>query len=192
MKKMDATFWNEHYESNHTPWDLNTISTPLKEYIDQLTNKDLLILIPGAGNGYEAEYLHQLGFKNVYVVDFVQTVLNDFAARNPDFPKEHLICSDFFELKGQFDLILEQTFFCAIDPALRSRYALKMNELLVDEGKLVGLLFNRSFEGGPPFGGNEEEYRNYFEDQFSEISMEPCYNSIPPRLGSELFIQLKK
>ena len=192
MKKMDATFWNEHYESNHTPWDLNSVSTPLKEYIDQLTNKNLRILIPGAGNGYEAEYLHQLGFKHVYVVDFVQTVLYDFAARNPDFPKEHLICSDFFELKGQFDLILEQTFFCAIDPALRSNYGLKMNELLVDEGKLVGVLFNRSFEGGPPFGGNEEEYRNYFKDMFSETVMEPCYNSILPRLGSELFIQLKK
>ncbi len=39
---------------------------------------------------------------------------------------------------------------------------------------------------------NLEEYRNYFKDMFSETVLEPCYNSIPPRLGSELFIHLKK
>lgn len=30
---------------------------PLKVYFDQLTNKDLKILIPGGGNSHEAEYL---------------------------------------------------------------------------------------------------------------------------------------
>jgi len=192
MKKMDATFWNNHYESNHTPWDLNEISTPLKEYIDQLTYKNSRILIPGAGNAYEAEYLHLQGFNNVFVVDFAQKALDDFALRNPSFPKEHLICSDFFMLENQFDLILEQTFFCAIDPSLRTSYAKKMKELLVDGGKLVGVLFNRNFEGGPPFGGNEKEYRAYFEPHFRMVNMAECYNSILPRNGAELFVQLKK
>jgi hypothetical protein len=63
---------------------------------------------------------------------------------------------------------------------------------LKPEGKLVGLLFNRSFEGGPPFGGSKEEYETYFHPYFSSIKMDECHNSIEPRMGTELFIQLQK
>ena len=65
-----------------------------------------------------------------------------------------------------------------------------MKELLAPEGKLVGVLFNREFQGGPPFGGNKKEYRFYFEGIFENIKIEPCYNSIKPRLNSEYFVTL--
>lgn len=64
--QLDADFWNERYSSQQTGWDIGSPSTPLKEYIDQLTDKDIRILIPGCGNAYEAEYLHQQGFSNVF------------------------------------------------------------------------------------------------------------------------------
>ena len=99
----------------------------------------------------------------------------------------NIITGNFFEHKGQYDLILEQTFFCAIDPALRSSYVTKMHELLTPGGKLVGVLFNRSFEGGPPFGGSKEEYELLFSKHLHIKKMELCYNSIPPRQGAELF-----
>ncbi len=188
MIDLNANFWQERYDSQQTGWDLGTISPPLKAYFDQLTDKSIRILIPGAGNAHEAAYLHQLGFSNVFVVDLVQDVLDAFKLNHPSFNPEHLICANFFDLDGNFDLIVEQTFFCAIDPSLRADYALKMSELLSDQGKLVGLLFDRSFEGGPPFGGNKEEYFNYFEKYFALIRMEECYNSASPRLGSEIFI----
>lgn len=190
--KFNTDFWESRYINQQTGWDLGTVSPPLKSYFDQLENKELRILIPGAGNAYEAEYLHQKGFKNVFVVDLVKKTLDDFQDRNPDFPSEHLICVDFFELNQSFDLIIEQTFFCAISPSLRQAYAQKMNDLLVSKGKLVGLLFNRSFEGGPPFGGSKTEYLEYFNPYFFQIEMEECYNSIPPRQGTELFIKLVK
>jgi hypothetical protein len=47
--------------SNETGWDLGQVSPPLKAYIDQLTDKNLRILIPGCGNSYEAEYLLEKG-----------------------------------------------------------------------------------------------------------------------------------
>ena len=191
-KILDADFWNERYESQNTGWDIGEVSTPLKDYFDQLTDRSMSILIPGAGNAYEAEYLLQLGFENVSIVDFAPNPLSDFKQRNPSFPDERLLLKDFFELEGEFDLIIEQTFFCALDPSLRKNYAKKMSELLSQNGKLVGVLFNRHFDGGPPFGGDRAEYLAYFENLFIIEHMDDCYNSIPPRQGSELFIQLRK
>ena len=103
-----------------------------------------------------------------------------------------MVCGDFFELDKQFDLVLEQTFFCAIDPALRKKYVSKMHEIIKPGGKLVGVMFNRSFEGGPPFGGEANEYRELFEPYFKVKVMEPCYNSISPRKGAEVFVVMVK
>lgn len=67
-----------------------------------------------------------------------------------------------------------------------------MYQLLKPGGKLVGVLFNRSFEGGPPFGGSKSEYLSLFQNQFTVTSMEECYNSIAPRKNAELFVKLIK
>ena len=56
-KTLDDQYWSERYSQNKTGWDIGYPSTPLKEYIDQVTDLDLNILIPGCGNAYEAEYL---------------------------------------------------------------------------------------------------------------------------------------
>lgn len=191
--KLDPSYWNLRYEQGTTGWDIGDISTPLKTYFDQLTNKNLHILIPGGGNSYEAEYLFHRGFTNVYVIDMSQKALENFSKRVPEFPKEQLIQGDFFTLHQEFDIIVEQTFFCAIDPSLRPLYAEKMYALLKSNGKLVGLLFNVPLNTDePPFGGNKTEYLSYFESLFEIEIMEETYNSIPPRKNSELFIKLRK
>ena len=59
---LSADYWNERYLNNASQWDLGAVSPPLKKYIDQKLNKDLAILIPGAGNSYEAIYLMEQGF----------------------------------------------------------------------------------------------------------------------------------
>ncbi len=88
---------------------------------------------------------------------------------------------------------MEQTFFCAIDPKLRAAYAAKCAELLAPGGRLVGVLFNTTFsKPGPPFGGTIEEYHAYFEPYFRFIHFEEAFNSIAPRQGRELFINLQK
>ena len=71
----EQAFWTNRYQENRTGWDIGYPSTPLKEYFDQLDNKALKILIPGAGNAYEAEYLWQQGFKNVHVLDISEIPL---------------------------------------------------------------------------------------------------------------------
>lgn len=193
MQALDKNYWTTRYLQKETGWDVGEITKPLKEYIDQLNNKELKILIPGAGNAYEAEYLFKNGFKNVFVVDISDEPLKNIQQRVPDFPKQHLLLGDFFELDKTFDLIIEQTFFCALTPNLRPAYAKKMSELLSTKGKLAGLLFNDVLNTDkPPFGGNAEEYKKYFEPYFNFKIFEPCYNSIKPRANRELFIILEK
>lgn len=125
MIELNQEYWTKRYNDQETGWDVGDVSTPLKEYIDQLSNKELKILIPGAGNAYEAEYLYKQGFKNVFVIDISQEPLKNILKRSPDFPAEQLIHGDFFEHSNTYDLIIEQTFFCAIDPSLRANYAKK-------------------------------------------------------------------
>ena len=190
---LNKNFWDLRYQNNEIGWDIGYISTPLKKYIDQLTDKNIKILIPGGGNSYEAEYLHNLDFKNVFVVDISPTALTNLKSRVPDFPKNHLINIDFFKLNNSFDLILEQTFFCALTPKLRDNYVLKMNQLLRPNGKLVGLLFNIPLnKDRPPFGGTKKEYLSYFKTYFKIEIMELSYNSISERTNIELFIKLIK
>lgn len=192
-EQFDAAYWQQRYQSGRTGWDTGGITTPLKEYFDQLKDKQMRILIPGCGRAYEAEYLSRKDFEQVYIADVASEPLEQFSRRVPDFPKEHLLQQDFFSLKGAYDLMVEQTFFCALDPALRSAYARQSAALLKPGGKLMGLLFDTSFtHDGPPFGGSREEYRKYFEPYFDFLHFEPAFNSIPPRQGSELFILLQK
>ncbi len=191
--EMNAAYWQRRYEEGSTGWDAGAITTPLKEYFDQLENKDVKILIPGAGNGYEAEYLHGLGFSNVFVVDLAEWPLQNIKQRTPSFPEDHLVLGDFFDLHGQYDLMIEQTFFCAIDPALRSEYVRQSWQLLAPGGQLVGLLWNIPMRAdAPPFGGSEAEYHGLFGELFQIEVLEEAYNSIPPRAGSEVFVKFVK
>lgn len=193
MLNLSEDFWGKKYKTNKIGWDLGEISPPLKSYFHQLTNKALKILIPGAGNSYEAEYLFNNGFKNVYVIDIAKQPLENLKKRVPNFPETQLIHANFFDLEDTFDLIIEQTFFCAINPDLRQKYASKMHSLLNKNGKLVGLLFDAKLnKDHPPFGGNKKEYLTYFKKYFSIDILEKCYNSYPNRNKMELFVKFTK
>lgn len=193
METLNKDFWDHRYINNDIGWDTGSITTPLKTYFDQLKNKDLRILIPGCGNAHEAEYLMNNQFKNVFILDISELALFNFKNRVPNFPDDHLINEDFFYHKGEYDLMIEQTFFCAISPSLRSQYVKKTHDLLSKNGQLVGLLFNVDLnENHPPFGGSKKEYLTYFSPYFNIQIMETSYNSIAPRNGRELFIKMIK
>ncbi len=192
---LSKEYWEERYATGDTAWDMEMVSPPLKTYFDQLNNKDLRILIPGAGNSYEAEYFAHNGFTNITVIDIaaepierLTNILGDLFGKTIN-----VIQGDFFAHQGQYDLIIEQTFFCALDPSMRKMYVNKMSELLAPNGKVAGVMFRTEFENpGPPFGGTPEEYQKLFEKLFEIKTLENCYNSHPKRENNEVFVQFIK
>lgn len=190
--ELNSDYWSLRYQEASTGWDIGYASPQLMELAAEFP-KDSRILIPGCGRAYEAEALHQLGYTHVVVADWSPEPLEEFAQRIPDFPSSHLVCGDFFELEPAFDLILEQTFYCALPPNRRDDYVKRAHELLVGGGVLAGLLFDFPLTAeGPPFGGSEAEYRERFAPYFELQRLERADKSIPPRAGRELVFRFMK
>jgi methyl halide transferase len=193
MHNNTAAYWQQRYQTNDAPWDIGEASTPIIQYVAQLPNKNISILIPGCGTGYEATYLQQQGFTNITCIDIAEEAINRCKHILPKTHTVTLLQEDFFTHQQTYDLIIEQTFFCALPPTMRQQYVQHMHSLLKPQGKLVGVLFNKMFaHDGPPYGGNPQEYRTLFEPFFTIKTMEPCYNSIQPRAGNEVFVVLNR
>ncbi len=186
--KLDKDFWEGRYIAKTTGWDIGYVSPQLVLFFESLSVKDQRILIPGCGNGHEAIWLAEHGFTHVSVVDLAKPPLDNVTEKTAS--KVNCIQGDFFELAEQYDLIIEQTFFCALDPNLRKQYVEKMAYLLAPNGKLAGLLFDTVFEReGPPFGGSTEEYKQLFASHFEVSNLEKAQHSIPARQGREVFFE---
>ena len=194
MDMLDKNYWNSRWQNKETGWDIGNASTPLTAFTDQLIHKNSSILIPGCGNAYEAGHLLSKGFSNITLLDISPLLVDGLTLKLEAHIGNGLqvICDNFFNHQANYDLILEQTFFCALHPSLREAYAKHMHQLLKPQGKLAGVFFNKTFTDNPPFGGKADEYRLLFSPYFTIEKMELCYNSIQPRLGSELFVVLKK
>ena len=189
---LTSNYWNNRYLNNQTGWDIGYSNNALTEFVETTCTSVAEILIPGAGSGYEVEFLWKKGFKNVFALDASEVAKSLFLKRVNDFPQDQYIVGDFFNHESSYDAILEQTFFCALLPTLRHKYVEKMHSLLKDKGILAGVLFNFKKEDGPPFGGSREEYESLFRSRFELKTLELCRNSIVPRQGSEFFIQFVK
>jgi thiopurine S-methyltransferase len=188
----DKSYWEGRFQEGRTGWDIGYAAPALLEYVRSTQSKDARILIPGCGHAYEAEVLYPEGYRNIHLLDLAPSALENFRQRVPEFPEEQIHEEDLFSHKKSYDLVLEQTFFCALNPKQRTDYVDKMHDLLVPGGKLAGLLFDADWEGGPPYSGDREEYESLFEKRFKILKMERARNSIPPRQGSELFFELEK
>ncbi|RAI99896.1 thiopurine S-methyltransferase [Chitinophaga skermanii] len=189
---LDKHYWNERYRTGDIGWDMGRVSPPLEAFINQYPHLNARILIPGGGNSYEAKYLWDKGFTDITVVDISDALVLNLKRKYRE-TGINFIAGDFFRHDGEYDLILEQTFLSAIDPALRERYAQKMHQLLWLNGRFVGVIFKKNFEQpGPPFGGSVKDYRRLFEPYFNFHIFAPCINSHPARQGNELFFSFRK
>jgi thiopurine S-methyltransferase len=193
--KLDKAYWDSRYQSDNIGWDIGFVSPAIKNWFDIQENKDLHILIPGAGSGYEVSYAHKIGFKNVFYMDISSEAVALFKSKNKSFPENRILSSDFFDLNlsSHFDIIIEQTFFCAQSPSRRVKYVKKTHDLLRKKGQIVGLLFGINFQkNGPPFGGDIVQYQKLFESKYEIEKLQICKNSIPERAGNEIWMELTK
>jgi SAM-dependent methyltransferase len=187
MSEDEGLYWDQRWREGDTGWDIRGVSPPLQQYFQQLPDKAASILIPGCGNAYEAAWLLDHGFTNITLLDISKSLTQRLREQFPVSNSLTILTADFFRHKGQYDLIIEQTFFCALDPGQREAYVQQTHNLLRPGGKLAGLLFDRDFPGGPPYGGHKLEYQNLLEKRYLVKTLAPCYNSIKPRTGTELF-----
>ena len=191
-------YWEESYQSKEMGWDIGEPTQIFKNWI-QSKSKPLSICVLGTENGWDALHFSKLGHI-VTAVDFAEGAvnnMNDSARRlNLAINIMHL---DIFDLSQHFhqdfDVVLEYTCFCAIDPTRRKDYIEMVSHILKPEGELVGLLFpidKDPNDDGPPFGVDLNATILLFFRYMRLIKKEIPQLSIERRKGREVFVIFRK
>ena len=191
-------YWEESYQSGEMGWDLGR-TTPVFENWIQSKSDPLSICILGAGNGWDALHFSKLGH-TVTAVDFAESAINNMhkSAQRYDL-SINVLHLDIFDLSQKFhqdfDVVLEYTCFCAIDPMRRKDYIEMVSHILKPEGELVGLFFpidKDPTDGGPPFGVDIHATTLLFSRYMRLIKKETSQLSIERRKGREVFVIFRK
>lgn len=193
-KKLSESYWDKRHQLGDTPWDIGEAAPALISYFSKNSLEGKTLLIPGAGLAHEAKALSKI-YPNarITVLDISQSLVHYLQDAFAGQGNVTIICEDFFDHDGKYDFIMEQTFFCALDPSLRKAYFSKMFELLRPGGRLAGLWFHCVFDKiGPPFGGDVEDYVQDAKTFFKEFTIDYHPDSIPPRKDREVFLEFIK
>ncbi len=183
--------WEALYLRGFTGWELSRAAPPLASYFERSSPKGARALVVGCGRGNEARLLAELGAR-VTAIDIAPTAIEQAKAIASPHPIEYRV-ADVFALRGRpaaFDLVVEHTCFCAIDPSRRDDFVAAMADALVPGGALVGLFYAHGREGGPPFTVTEEELRERFSPAFEIEALGAARDSIITRRGDELLGRL--
>lgn len=198
-----ANFWNQKYldwkSTDQAPgWDLGKASPFLYEVLPQLKILKQRVAVLGAGAGHDAFHLASLGHL-VTAFDISSEAIERAKSLYPesqnlkyvqaDLLNESAMSKNYF---GQFDLVFEHTFFCAINPMHRTKAIETMWKLTGPDGHLLANFFVITPEGGPPFGATEWELRQRLSKRFKSLYWTRWQTSPANRLGWELIVYAKK
>ena len=193
----NSQFWEGIYLEDDAGWDLGGATPIFDSMADSISPGKVCII--GCGRGYDAIMFAQKGFE-VTAIDFAPsaiTAVKDLARKAK--LAVNTIENDIFTLApvyaNTYDFIIEQTCFCAINPARRSEYETVVNQLLKPGGLLIGLWFpldKSKGEGGPPWGTTIEEVKSIFKDGWKIEKEEFPDLSIGLRKGREKLIVFSK
>ncbi len=176
-------FWEEKYLTNYTPWDIGEVAPAFIKYFTKEQNqekKHINVAVLGCGRGHDAFYIaNHKKSSIVYGFDFSYNAIRFCNKKKNEINSEsntyfHQV--DFFELVNEkkwstfFDLVIEHTSLCAIEPKRRGEYVNLIKYLLKPKGLLIGLFFMRPKElSGPPYGSTPDEIRTLLQEGFTEI-----------------------
>ncbi|KAH8701894.1 putative thiol methyltransferase [Talaromyces proteolyticus] len=152
-------------------------------------------LVPGCGTGYDVLLLASFGY-DAYGLDYSEAAVetankeaaknrDEYGTKDPAVGQGNVVFvqGDFFkddwltklELEqNSFDLIYDYTFFCALQPYLRPKWALRHRQLLAPPptGNLICLEWPTTRDpslGGPPFGVSSWAYMSHLSHPGEEI-----------------------
>ena len=182
--------WQKHYDENDLGWDLGQVAPPFVKLLESNIILPGKTLVPGCGRGHEVVYLAENGF-NVTALDYslgaVEYLRQAIQQRKLDCEILHV---DFFDLNSSYDetydLLIEQTFFCAISPNQRNLYVTTASRILRKGGVFAGLFYNTGQEGGPPFDTTQKEIIRHFSELFEIRKLSKVKNSANQRKDKEI------
>jgi hypothetical protein len=111
MSKLYAAYWQNRYAQDDFPWDIGYSNKVLTDYLEQNIAKDARVLIPGAGSGYEAEYLWNKGYTHVYALDYAADAKSLLVSRGTTFPEDQYLTVDFLSSINVLMSFLNKRFF---------------------------------------------------------------------------------
>lgn len=191
-KPEPENFWSQYYETNNTPWDIAKVSPAISDTITQLKIQRSNILVLGCGLGHDAGWLAQQGHI-VTAVDYSQSALT---RAKELYPKVNFVKADAFNLpedfKDSFDLVIEHTLYCAINPTKRNDLIKSWLKCLRDGGHLLGVFFVGHKPSGPPFATTEYELDKRLKNRFQFLYWTRWQSSMDLRQGTELMIYAQK
>ena len=188
--------WQKHYEEDDLRWDLGETAPPFVRWWAGWSGGAGRAVVPGCGQGHEVIFLAARGWE-VTAVDFAPGAIQRLSARLKAEGREaRLLNQDFFTLDAShdafYDLLLEQTFFCAIHPGQRPRYVDTARRILKPGGRIVGLFYETGEAGGPPFDTRRADILEHFSGCFNVQVLEKTPHSAERRRGKEWFAVLGK
>lgn len=189
----DAGFWDPLFLADAGGWELGRPSPPLASWFSAHVPKDLRALVPGCGRGHEARLLAGLGAR-VTAIDLSPTAIARAIAVTDPALRVDFQVRDLFTLPRApaFDLVVEHTCFCAIDPARREEYVDLVADVLVPGGELVGVFYAHGRPGGPPFTTSADEVASRFARRFELLALATATDSTLVRHGHELLGRLRR
>ncbi|EED17696.1 thiol methyltransferase, putative [Talaromyces stipitatus ATCC 10500] len=200
-----ADLWNNKQENEKLPWDRGCHSIALEDLLTKLkesgegvfaNHRRRRALVPGCGTGYDVLLLSSFGF-DTYGLDYSHAAVEyakGYAATNTEkYPirdaeigrgKVVYVEGDYFKddwlekiglSDNSFDLIYDYTFFCALQPWLRPRWAMRHRQLLAPApiGSLICLEWPRLKDPkthGPPFAAPSSAYFAHLSRPGEEIA----------------------
>lgn len=183
-------FWSSRYKAGDCGWDLGEVSPPFAALWESgVLKPGERMLIPGCGTGWEAVYFAQRGIE-VTALDFAPEALTAISRRADQAGvRIDTLCRDFLapmpDSAECYDIVLEQTCFCAIHPMQRPHYVASAVSCLRPGGVLIGLFYHTRKRGGPPFDTDPEDVRRLFEPFFKIETFAVTPDSHPRRQNQE-------
>lgn len=184
-------FWNVRFDANFTPWDQRGVPQCLRDYLVANPTPQK-VLIPGCGAANEVEHFLARHWAPI-AIDFSPAAVAQ--ARMQLGPLASYVREDDFFgdtiRAGDFDVIYERAFLCALPRRLWPAWAKRVAELIPhavggsESGRLIGFFVEDDNPKGPPFGLKSGELEELLSPAFTLLDKTVPQDSIPVFAGKE-------
>jgi SAM-dependent methyltransferase len=162
-----------------TPWDAGGVPLKLGRWLEK--KLPVRVLVPGCGSGYEVRFFAEHGH-DVLGIDFSDAAI-EAAQQELGSLASRVRKADFFALGGEFDLVYERAFLCALPRARWPDWARSMAGLVRPGGELAGFFYLDDNQRGPPFGISRPRLHELLDERFDLTADEP----VPPEESIAVF-----